>query len=77
MKVVIVKKYYFESKDKIRFKKWLLDQDITLNEFANDVGLSMSYLNFILSGDRPMNKELVIKFQNQGFNVVKKKLQND
>lgn len=74
MKIEIVKRYYFENKDKIRFKKWLIDKNTNLRVFAKELGMSLSYLNAIINGTRAINNEIITKFENSGYNILKRKV---
>lgn len=59
--------YFFEPKDKKEFKKWLVDNDLTQNEFAEKCGISVSYLTFIITGKRHFTKDLMETFKNLGL----------
>lgn len=61
--------FYFEDKDKIDFKVFLLKNDLTIRDFATKCGISPSYLNALLNGKRALTEELVKVFSENGYKI--------
>lgn len=61
--------FYFEDKDKIDFKVFLLKNGLTVKDFATKCGISPSYLNAILNGKRPLTESLVESLSKCGYKI--------
>lgn len=71
MKQIIKYYYIFEKKDKKRFQIWLIENGKTRKEVASYLSITISYLNYIVNGDRYVTTELRDKFQELGFTIRK------
>lgn len=67
MKVVNKKCYFFEQSDKKFLKKWLIEHDLSQLDFAKNCGISVSYLTFIINGQRQFSEKIKKLFENQGL----------
>ena len=71
MKKIIRYSYLFEETDKRRFKKWCIDKGYKQVDVADKLGISFSYLQAIICGDRVVSDDLITKFKNIGFCIRK------
>ena len=69
MKVIIKKYYRFDKEEKKRFKKFLIDSGLKSYQFAEKCGVSMSYLTFIINGERNITPKLKKIFEENGYEV--------
>ena len=61
--------YYFEESDKESFKKFLEKNSMSMNDFANNCGMSLTLLSFIINGRRAINQTIIDLFAKNGFEV--------
>lgn len=59
--------YYFEKKDNKDLRTWLSENELTIRKFADMLEISVSYLNAIICGDRPLTEYLLNKFKEKGY----------
>ena len=71
MKSITITSRYFDEKDGKRFKKWLIDNDMTIGVVADKLGVSYVYLYCIINGQRAVTKKLEEKLLKLGFNIYK------
>ena len=69
MKVVIKKTYYFDENDKKRLKIWLIQHSLTYTKIAESLGVSVSYLNQIVNGTKPLNDKTIFELNRLGFKL--------
>lgn len=69
MKLKTKQYFYFERKDRVAFKVFLVENDYTLKSFAEKCGLSTSYLNAILNGKRPLTESVVESLSKGGYKI--------
>ena len=62
--------YYITLKAKLRFKKWLVDQNLTLNKFAPLCGCSRQYLEQVLSGKKKITSAVLDRFEKGGYTYL-------
>ena len=64
----LVKEGYFITKQAhIRFKKWLIDKNLTVNRFAQQCGVSRQYIEQILAGQKKITEKVRYTFQVGGY----------
>lgn len=59
---------YFDEKEKVKFRKWLLEKNLTMQKFANKIGVSVSYISFIASGKKAYTEKARKLFKKGGYN---------
>lgn len=64
----LVKEGYFITKQaNTRFKKWLIDKNLTVNRFAQQCGVSRQYIEQILAGQKKITEKVRFTFQTGGY----------
>ena len=64
-------KYYVITEGgRIRFKKWLIDQNISMSEFARRVGVSKNYISRIILGQYYITPRIRELFAKGGYNII-------
>lgn len=61
--------YYWEEKDKTKFKIWLLTKGISLNEVADRCNVTASYISQVMNGKKPFLNSLKTKLKELGFKI--------
>lgn len=69
MKSITTTSRYFDEKDGKRFKKWLIDNDMTIGVAADKLGISYIYLYCIINGHRAVTNKLEKKLSVLGFKL--------
>lgn len=69
MKKQIIIKYYFDDTEKLKFRKWMLDNDLTLSKASVKVGVSVPYIHSIINGKKPISKSVIRMFENLGYKL--------
>lgn len=69
MKIIRIKKITFDEKGRKRFKKFLINNELTLKEYATKYGFSISLLSAMLEGTRFISEESAKKFEESGFKL--------
>lgn len=69
MRVVVKKTYYFDENDKKKFKIWLIQNSLTYTKIAESLGVSVSYLNQIINGTKPLNDKIIFELNRLGFKL--------
>lgn len=64
------KKYFITPQAKRRFNIWLLDNNLTLTQFAKKCGCSRQYLSRSLSGERPITPTVREWFKKGGYELL-------
>lgn len=62
--------YYFEKQDRKEFKKWLVDNDLTQQDFAKICGVSVSFINSLIFGKRPITQHTIKVFGDNGYKII-------
>ena len=62
--------YYFEKQDRKEFKKWLVDNDLTQQDFAKICGVSVSFINSLIHGKRPITQHTIKVFGDNGYKII-------
>lgn len=63
--------YYIMTKSGCnRFKKWLLDQNLSQQEFANRCGISKQYLTLIIKGKSHITNRVREYFKKGGYELL-------
>lgn len=70
-------RYYFTNGEKKRFKKWLVDKEMTLIKAADQMGISVSLLVSILNGNRAITMSTLEKFKEIGFEIITDESENN
>lgn len=55
---------------KLRFKTWLLKNNLSLSQFAKTVGCSRQYLGKVLDGERNITDTVREKFRKGGYELL-------
>lgn len=67
----IIKEGYFITKQALtRFKKWLVDKNLTVNRFAKLCGCSRQYLEQVLKGNKKITSSVRAKFHQGGYDFL-------
>ncbi len=61
---------YITEAARLRFKKWLLVNHLTVNSFAKKVGVSRQYLERILSGKVKITSSKREWFKKGGYDLI-------
>ena len=59
--------YFITEEARLRFKKWLIDQKLTVNKFAPLCGCSRQYLEQILGGKKRITAKVREHFRKGGY----------
>lgn len=59
--------YFITESARIRFKKWLVDKNLTVNKFAPMCGCSRQYLEQILAAKKRVTARVRQLFRNGGY----------
>lgn len=62
--------YYVTDQAAKRFKKWLIDKNMSLNEFSKKAGCSRQYLSKILKGQLSVTKTAREWFAKGGYDAL-------
>lgn len=65
-------KHYFTKEMKKDFQMWLLEQDLTQKEFACLCGVSVSYINNTICGQRNISESIKEIFRKGGYEICVK-----
>ena len=71
MKVKIKTYRTLEKQDRINFKIFLAKKEMNAVDFCKKIGLSQSYLQLIMKGQRPVTDQLLERFKKAGFDLEK------
>lgn len=67
----LVKEGYFITKQAYtRFKKWLVDKNLTVNKFAKQCGVSRQYLEQVLKGNKKITSSVLETFKKGGYEML-------
>ena len=59
--------YFITKQAHTRFKKWLVDKNLTVNRFAKQCGCSRQYLEQILAGKKKITAAVHKRFETGGY----------
>lgn len=62
--------YYITKPALIRFKKWLVENDLTVNRFSRYCGCSRQYIEKVLKGKAKITAQVLEKFRKGGYNYL-------
>lgn len=62
--------YYITKQAKLRFKKWLIDKNLTVNSFAKQCGVSRQYIEQILAGQKKITNAVLDRFEKGGYTYL-------
>ena len=66
----IIKTYlYFDEDERKRFKKWLIDKNLSLGIVADKLEVSSSYLWLVINGQREVTKKLKESLEALGYEM--------
>ena len=60
---------FFDSEDKKRFQKWLIDNDLAMGTAADKLNISSIYLYCIINGQRAVTNKLEKKLKGIGYEL--------
>lgn len=60
---------FFDTEDNKKFRKWLIDNDLTIGDVADKLDVSYVYFHVVISGNRALSKKLEEKLNNLGFKL--------
>ena len=60
---------FFDREDEKKFRKWLIDNDLTIGDVADKLNVSYVYLHVVINGNRALTKKLEEKLNNLGFKL--------
>ena len=59
--------YFITEEARTRFKKWLIDQNLTVNKFAKGCGCSRQYIERVLQGKAKITSSVIEHFKKGGY----------
>ena len=62
--------YYITEEGKRRFKIWLLDNDLSLPQFAAKAGCSRQYLQRVIDGKVKVTENVRERFLKGGYEII-------
>ena len=62
--------YFITESARVRFKRWLLDKNLTVNKFAAKTGCSRQYLERVLKGQTKITDSVRQHFKNGGYEYL-------
>lgn len=65
-----VKRYIVTESAKKRFKKYLINEGITIEEFAHRCGTSRQYISQIIHGKRTVTENVIMTFHKGGYDLI-------
>ena len=60
---------FFDTEDTKKFRKWLIDNDLTMGGLADKLNVSYVYLYVVINGSRALTKKLEEKLAALGFKL--------
>lgn len=70
MRIIEIKRYYLEEKDKKKIKVFLIQNEMTLVGLADKLGISLSLLGAIMNGTRAISIENIAKLKVMGLQLL-------
>lgn len=62
--------YFITKQAHTRFKKWLVDKNLTVNKFAKGCGCSRQYIERVLKGDAKITPSVIEHFKKGGYDCL-------
>ena len=62
--------YEITQKAKIRFKKWLVEQETSMNQFAKKCGVSHQYISSVINGKINVTESVIETFKKGGYDFI-------
>lgn len=62
--------YIITESGRIRFKKWLIDKNMSMSEFARSVGVSKNYISHIILGKTHITPKVRELFKKGGYEII-------
>lgn len=69
MKLIRKEYFVFEKEDKKAFKKFLQDNNMTIEDFAKKCSISRQFLSGIINGHQRITQKIVDMFAKEGFRI--------
>ena len=63
-------KSYMNTQQAKALKIYLILNDMTVSEFAKKLGVSQSFLSFVINGKKALTTNLIKKFRENGFELL-------
>ena len=71
--MIVIKKNiaerYFDEEDTIKFKCWIVKNQLTMGDVAYKLGYTYSYLYLIMNGKRPITSKFLKKLKEIGYEM--------
>lgn len=64
------KGYKITERGRIRFKKWLIDKNISMSSFALKIGVSKQYVSNIITGKIHITSKIRELFKKGGYTII-------
>lgn len=64
------KSYTMTERAVIRFKKWLVEQNISMTEFAENCGVSKQYISSVVCGRNYITAKCRDIFKKGGYTII-------
>lgn len=62
--------YYVTETARLRFRKWLLVNKLTVNKFAKGCGCSRQYIERVLKGETKVTPSVLEHFKKGGYETL-------
>ena len=62
--------YFITEEARLRFKTWLLEQNLTVNRFAKGCGCSRQYIERVLKGKAKITSSVLDHFKKGGYTYL-------
>ena len=62
--------YFITKQAHTRFKKWLIDKNLTVSSFAQGCGCSRQYIERVLKGKAKITSSVQEHFKKGGYNYL-------
>ena len=67
----IIKEGHFITKAaEVRFRKWLVEKNLTVNKFSKLCGCSRQYLEQVLAGKKKITHNVRLRFEKGGYTYL-------
>ena len=62
--------YIITERGRNRFKKWLIDKNMSMSEFARKIGVSRSYVSKVILGQEHITAKVRELFKKGGYDLI-------
>lgn len=62
--------YFITEEARLTFKKWLLENNLTVNKFAKGCGCSRQYIERVLKGKAKITTSVLAHFKKGGYQLL-------